>query len=71
MRVNDFVESVNQIGKHVDSYLDELNRLSMLPYYQQDLLSILREDDSKDLLQQILQHSTGRIHSTQFYVEPS
>lgn len=56
-----FLESVNQIGKHVDSYLDELNRLSMLPYYQQDLLSILREDDSKDLLQQY--YNTKRVES--------
>ena len=44
-------ESILQVNRHVDSYLEELDRLSMLPYYQPELLSIMLTRDDTDLLQ--------------------
>lgn len=54
-------ESVEQLARHADSYLDELERLSMLPYYQPEILKVMRERDDNDLLERY--YSTVRVES--------
>lgn len=44
-------ESISQVSRHVDTYLEELDRLSMLPYYQPDILAIMQARGDEDLLQ--------------------
>ncbi|MBW7452545.1 sensor histidine kinase [Paenibacillus sepulcri] len=40
---NNVVNTVNLVNEHLDTYLDELTRLSVLPYYNSQILNIMQQ----------------------------
>ncbi len=63
-------ESIAQLSSHVDSYLDELDRLSMLPYYQPTILAVMQDQTEMDLLQRYYQTKSVESLLSQSMINP-
>ncbi|GGG27041.1 cache domain-containing sensor histidine kinase [Paenibacillus abyssi] len=73
---NNVINTVNLINNHLETYLSELTRLSVLPYYNEQILSIMQEEGSisfsdvtqiKRLLSQAMRNPREDLQSVLIY----